>query len=96
MLCQKCGAQLKPGSKFCTSCGTPVSNDANPQAASPSAPVNMNQPVQPAQLNFKIFGDSLPAVSIRLNPGESIYTQSGGMTWMDSGFTMETNMQEAS
>ena len=44
-------------------------------------------------LNFEIFGDNLPAVSIKLNPGESIYTQSGGMAWMDSGITMDTGMQ---
>ena len=43
-------------------------------------------------LRYEIFGSNLPAVSIRLNPGESIYTQSGGMTWMDAGITMETNM----
>lgn len=46
-----------------------------------------------AELNYQIFGDNLPAVSIKLNSGESIFTQSGGMTWMDNGITMETNMQ---
>lgn len=44
-------------------------------------------------LRFEIFGDNLPAVSLRLNPGESIYTQSGGMTWMDAHIVMETNMK---
>lgn len=44
-------------------------------------------------LNYDIFGDNLPAVSFKLNSGESIYTQSGGMAWMDSGITMATNMQ---
>ena len=46
-----------------------------------------------SNLNYTIFGDNLPAVSIRLNRGESIYTQSGGMAWMDSGITMTTNVQ---
>ena len=46
-----------------------------------------------SELNYTIFGDNLPAVSIKLNPGESIFTQSGGMTWMDNGITMTTNMQ---
>ncbi|MHB1484731.1 MAG: TIGR00266 family protein [Saccharofermentanales bacterium] len=44
-------------------------------------------------MNFKIFGGNLPAVNIMLNTGESIYTQSGGMVWMDSGINMMTNMQ---
>jgi uncharacterized protein (TIGR00266 family) len=48
-------------------------------------------PVKP--LSYKIFGDNLPAVAIRLDAGESIYTQSGGMTWMDAGIVMETNMK---
>ncbi|MEA4890595.1 MAG: TIGR00266 family protein [Clostridiaceae bacterium] len=42
---------------------------------------------------YRIFGANLPAVSIRLNTGESIYTQSGGMTWMDQGISMTTNMK---
>ncbi len=43
-------------------------------------------------MQYEIFGDNLPAVSISLQRGESIYTQSGGMSWMTSGIKMETNM----
>ena len=42
-------------------------------------------------MNYDIFGGLLPAVEITLNKGESIYTQSGGMTWMTDGIAMETN-----
>lgn len=44
-------------------------------------------------LKYEIFGGNLPAVSIKLETGQSIYTQSGGMLWMTSGITMETNMK---
>lgn len=44
-------------------------------------------------MQYKIFGDNLPAVTIQLNQGESIYTQSGGMSWMSDTITMETNMK---
>ncbi len=44
-------------------------------------------------MQYEIFGSTLPAVSITLNQGESIYTQSGGMTWMTDGISMETNMK---
>lgn len=44
-------------------------------------------------MEYNIFGNDLPAVSVKLDRGESIYTQSGGMAWMDSEITMDTNMK---
>lgn len=44
-------------------------------------------------MQYEIFGSSLPAVTVTLQQGESIYTQSGGMTWMTDGISMETNMK---
>ena len=84
MFCPKCGKQLDADAKFCTGCGTPIGG-AQMQAPPQSAAA--------VPLEYKIFGDNLPAVSIKLNAGESIYTQSGGMVWMDSGITMQTNMK---
>ncbi|MGI5986102.1 MAG: TIGR00266 family protein [Clostridiales bacterium] len=44
-------------------------------------------------MQYEIFGTTLPAVTVTLQQGESIYTQSGGMTWMTDGISMETNMK---
>jgi uncharacterized protein (TIGR00266 family) len=44
-------------------------------------------------MKYKVFGGNLPAVTLSFEQGESIYTQSGGMTWMTDGFSMETNMR---
>lgn len=44
-------------------------------------------------MKYEIFGGTLPAVKLFFEPGESIYTQTGGMTWMTDGFMMETNMR---
>ena len=44
-------------------------------------------------MKYRIEGGSLPVVTIELNRGESIYTQSGGMSWMDDGIAMDTNMR---
>lgn len=44
-------------------------------------------------MHYKIFGSPMPAVTLTLEQGESIYTQSGGMTWMSEGISMETNMK---
>lgn len=44
-------------------------------------------------MNYQIWGGNLPAVTITLDKGEQIYTQSGGMTWMNDRFEMSTNMR---
>lgn len=44
-------------------------------------------------MQYEIFGSTLPAVTVTLQQGESVYTQSGGMTWMTDGISMETNMK---
>jgi uncharacterized protein (TIGR00266 family) len=41
-------------------------------------------------MKYKIFGDKLPGLTLQLDAGESIYTQSGGMSWMTDNFQMET------
>ncbi|MEA4822990.1 MAG: TIGR00266 family protein [Clostridiaceae bacterium] len=44
-------------------------------------------------MKYEIFGDSLPAVAISLESGESIFTESGGMSWMTEDIAMDTNMK---
>ena len=44
-------------------------------------------------MRYRIEGGSLPVVTIELGRGESIYTQSGGMSWMDDGIAMDTNLR---
>lgn len=44
-------------------------------------------------MQYEIFGNNLPAVTLTFQSGESIYTQSGGMTWMSDGIRMDTNMK---
>ena len=44
-------------------------------------------------MQYKIEGGSLPVLTIKLDRGESIFTQSGGMSWMSGNITMETNMR---
>ncbi len=43
-------------------------------------------------MQYKILGNTMPAVEILFDqPGESMYTQSGGMAWMSDGVEMDTN-----
>ena len=42
-------------------------------------------------MQAKILGDSLPVVTCKLLKGESVVTESGGMSWMDEGIKMTTS-----
>jgi uncharacterized protein (TIGR00266 family) len=42
-------------------------------------------------MKHTITGTVMQVVEISLEPGEAVFTESGGMAWMDDGITMETN-----
>ena len=43
-------------------------------------------------MQYKLVGNTMPAVEGMFDaPGESMYTQSGGMAWMTEGIKMDTN-----
>ncbi len=42
---------------------------------------------------YKVVGSILQAVLLRLRAGQEIYTESGSLSWMQDGITMNTNLQ---
>ena len=43
-------------------------------------------------MQYRVIGDTMPAIEVMFDaPGESMYTQSGGMAWMTDGVEMSTN-----
>lgn len=42
-------------------------------------------------MKYEIIGGSLPALECTLERGEKMFTESGGMSWMDDAFNMESN-----
>lgn len=45
-------------------------------------------------MQYRMIGSTMPAVEIYFDaPGESMYTQSGGMAWMSEGISMDSNMK---
>lgn len=43
-------------------------------------------------MQYKLVGNTMPAVEVMFDaPGETMYTQSGGMAWMTEGIKMDTN-----
>lgn len=44
-------------------------------------------------MDYRILGETLPVVEIRLMTEEAMYTQSGGMAWMSEGLTLDSNIK---
>jgi len=42
-------------------------------------------------MRYEVNGSILPSVDVWLEPGESVYTESGGMAWMKGDVRMDTN-----
>jgi uncharacterized protein (TIGR00266 family) len=42
-------------------------------------------------MEYKIIGTTMQAVILELDPGETIYSESGGMAWMSGNIVMQTN-----
>lgn len=42
-------------------------------------------------MKYEIKGGNLPVVTVTLDNGESMFTESGGMSWMSENIRMETN-----
>ena len=106
MKCTNCGAELAPGTKFCTDCGAPPTvPGVNPSTSSAGgggaeaiAPLDMTvehaQPVYEGakgRVSYRVDGTTLPVVTIQLEPGEVIYSESGGMSWMTGNVEMKTH-----
>ena len=41
-------------------------------------------------LKYQLIGTTLQAVTLELNPGQTVYSESGGMAWMSANVRMET------
>ena len=42
-------------------------------------------------MQYKIIGQTVPVVEVTLNKGETMYTQTGGMSYQTDGITIKTN-----
>jgi uncharacterized protein (TIGR00266 family) len=83
--CSQCGAQLSAGSRFCTSCGTPVG-----AAGADPPPISAVQP-----LDFTIQGDNLQVARVRLKSGQEVYAEAGRMVYKTANVQWDTRMSGA-
>ena len=85
--CSKCGVQLSPGSRFCTSCGTPVTAEALSAGPNPATVVE--------PLDYTIQGDNLQVARVRLRSGQEVYAEAGKMVYKTPNVQWDTRMSGA-
>ncbi len=94
--CTKCDAPLAPGTAFCANCGTPAV--AQPPMGTPQLGARLDLPETPVSaqgrgttgMEYKILGTVMQVVVLELDPGETIYSEGGGMAWMSQSIVMNT------
>jgi len=98
MRCQECGAENEPNARFCTSCGATLRAAAAPVGDPNLQPLDTEvEHVQReyegsrGRISYRIDGTTLQVVTIELEPGEVIYSESGGMSWMTGNVEMKTH-----
>ncbi|HEU0124428.1 MAG TPA: TIGR00266 family protein [Bryobacteraceae bacterium] len=82
--CTRCGATIADEARFCPQCG---------QVA--AGPAGTPGPVV-TPLDYKIQGDNLQVVRIRLQPGQEIYAEAGKMLYKMPQVQWETRMSGGS
>ncbi|HNS52777.1 MAG TPA: TIGR00266 family protein [Anaerolineae bacterium] len=92
MICRECGTENLGTGRFCTKCGAALS-PANAQTAlqpldTHAEHVRREFAGSRGRISYRIQGTTLPVVTIELEPGETIYSESGGMSWMTGNVEM--------
>lgn len=99
MHCSNCGADLASGARFCTTCGSAVAATTGPTRALSTAGERLDLPdpkvVATGEgatgMEYKIIGTTMQAVIIEIEPGQTLYSETGGMAWMSGNVEMQTN-----
>jgi uncharacterized protein (TIGR00266 family) len=77
------GDESAAGTKFCTHCGAKIDpkTGGNPMAEN----------LPHGDVPYKISGTTLQVLTLELEPGQIIYSESGGMSWMSGNVEMQTH-----
>ena len=106
MKCTECGSEIRSGSRFCSHCGAQApaaapaarsgggdADDYIPDAGTridlPDAVVTHSGQSR-SGLKYQLIGTTMQAVTIQLEQGQTVYSESGGMSWMSSNIQMNT------
>ncbi len=84
MFCPNCGNQLEDAARFCDNCGENLAGGTTATATTTAV----------TKLEYRIKGEVLQTVEIDLPQGERVFSETGGMIWMDQVIEMETSIQK--
>jgi uncharacterized protein (TIGR00266 family) len=104
MKCRECGTEVPEGKRFCPNCGalqnieSPNPEEAGVQAyvPAPGARIDLPDPAisytgqSRSGIKYQMIGTTLQAVTVELQPGQTLTSESGGMAWMSANVKMET------
>jgi uncharacterized protein (TIGR00266 family) len=104
MKCQQCSAEISDAVKFCTVCGARVVTALASSSGSQEPPAGLRsldttvehtplvaQSTQPGRISYRIDGTTMQAVTVELEPGDVVYSETGGMSWMSGNVEMRTD-----
>src|SRR5438128_2631774 len=90
------GAAAQPAQAAATTGGQPMSNDPNSYRTEAGQRIDLPSPNVAMRgsgttgMEYQVIGTTLQAVILELDPGETVYSESGGMAWMSGNIKMET------
>ncbi len=94
MICPECGTENQGAGRFCTKCGAALGSASSQPALQPLDThvehVRREFAGGGGRISYRIQGTTLPVVTIELEPGETVYSESGGMSWMTGNVEMST------
>ncbi len=104
MQCPNCGANVRPGIRFCPECGSKMPESTSSQASGkpsvvvprPGTRIDLPDPAISytgqgrSGLKYQLIGTTLQAVTVQLQPGQTVVSESGGMAWMSANIEMDT------
>lgn len=84
--CTFCGTQMADDARFCPGCG-------RQQGAPVPSGFGTSVPASTEPLDFKIHGDNLQVVRVKLKPGQELIAEAGKMLYKTPNVQWETKMQ---
>jgi uncharacterized protein (TIGR00266 family) len=98
--CTRCGTPTAPSQPIESTPatgGTTAMSDMNAYTNQPGERLDLPNPSVVARgrgttgMEYQIIGTIMQAVILELDPGETVYSESGGMAWMSGNIAMQTS-----